>query len=121
VSWQDRAHFFAISAQLMRRVLVDAARTRLAAKRGGQALRVTLENDLLAVDERGMDLVALDEALEQLSAISEREGRVVELRFFGGLSVEETAELLDVSPMTVMRDWKLAKTWLLRELGGSAP
>jgi len=120
VRWQNRAHFFAVSARLMRRILVDSARSRLYQKRGGGAPRVTLDEALLVGTERGKDLVALDDALQALSALDPRKGQVVELRYFGGLTVEETAEALHVSPDTVMRDWKLAKVWLLRELGRSA-
>ena len=116
VRWQNRAHFFAISAQLMRRILVDSARSRKYAKRGGQAQRLSLDEALLIPEERGADLVALDDAMSALAAVDLRKSRVVELRFFGGLSVEETAEVLKVSPETVMRDWRLAKVWLRREL-----
>jgi len=114
--WQNRAHFFAISAQLMRRILVDFARRRNFLKRGGEAQQVSLDEALVIANARDSDLVALDEALSELAAIDPRQSRVVELRFFGGLSVEETAEVLNVSPDTVMRDWKVAKLWLLREL-----
>jgi RNA polymerase sigma factor (TIGR02999 family) len=119
VRWQNRAHFFGVAAQLMRRILVDFARDRRRLKRGGGALQVSLgEAEPVAVD-RAEDLVALDEALGALTAVDPRKARVVELRFFGGLSVEETAEVLAVSAETVMRDWRLAKVWLLRELGGA--
>ncbi len=121
VRWQDRAHFLGISARLMRRVLVDHARSRGYRKRGGGAERVTLTEGLLLSAEPVMDVVALDRALEALAAIDARKGRVIELRFFGGLSVEETAEVLHVSPDTVKRDWRLAKLWLLRELEGERP
>jgi RNA polymerase sigma factor (TIGR02999 family) len=117
VQWQNRAHFFAMSARLMRRILVDFARARRYQKRGGGAPDVSLDDALLAGTERGRDLVALDDALQALAALDPRKSQVVELRFFGGLSVEESAEALQVSPETVMRDWKLAKVWLLRELG----
>jgi RNA polymerase sigma-70 factor (ECF subfamily) len=116
VNWQNRAHFLAMSARLMRRILVDHARARGYQKRGGGAGRVTFEEGLLVTNEPGQDLVALDDALEGLAKMDERKSRVVELRFFGGLTVEETAEALKVSPETVMRDWRLAKAWLLREL-----
>jgi len=116
VEWQDRSHFLAMAARLMRRVLVDHARTRLYQKRGGGAQRVTLVDDLGGSDERPHDLVALDEALEALERTNKRKAQVVELRFFGGLTVEETAHVLDVSADTVSRDWKLARAWLLREL-----
>jgi len=115
--WQDRAHFFAACAQIMRRILVDHARTRRAAKRGGGVEAVPLNEELVS-PERNSDLVAIDEALQALGKMDPRKGRVVELRFFGGLSVEETAEVLKVSSQTVLRDWRLAKAWLLRELGG---
>jgi RNA polymerase sigma factor (TIGR02999 family) len=118
VRWQDRAHFLGISARLMRRVLVDHARSRGFRKRGGGAQRVTLDEGLVASPEPALDLVALDRALETLAAADARKGRVIELRFFGGLSVEETAEVLHVSPQTIKRDWRLAKLWLLRELDG---
>jgi RNA polymerase sigma-70 factor (ECF subfamily) len=118
VRWRNRAHFFAVSAQLMRRILVDFARKRRYQKRGGEARQVSLDEALVVAPERGADLVALDEALNALAAVDRRKSQVVELRFFGGLSVEEAAEALGVSPDTVMRDWKLAKTWLLRELSG---
>jgi RNA polymerase sigma-70 factor (ECF subfamily) len=121
VHWQNRAHFFAVSAQLMRRILVDFARSRDRLKRGGQVLQVSLAESMIVPQERGADLAALDEALESLAAIDERKAKVVELRFFGGLSVEETAEVLSVSADTVMRDWKTAKVWLLRELSGATP
>ena len=116
VKWQNRAHFFAICAQLMRRILVDFARSRGYQKRGGDATRVDLDEALLITPEPGANLVALDQALQRLAEVDERKSRVVELRFFGGLSVKEDAEVLKVSADTVMRDWKLAKVWLLREL-----
>src|SRR5262245_45783162 len=118
VRWESRAHFFAVSAQLMRRILVDYARSRNRAKRGGMAQRVSLEEAAVFSVERAPDLVALDDALDALAKIDERKGRVVELRFFGGLSMAETAEVLKVSPDTVLRDWRLAKSWLLHELEG---
>jgi len=117
VNWQNRAHFFAISAQLMRRILVDAARARGYRKRGGGVAKVTLDERLMGRQEKGKDIVALDDALKTLAGVDPRMSQVVELRFFGGLSVEETAEVLKVSPDTVLRDWKLAKTWLAREMG----
>jgi RNA polymerase sigma-70 factor (ECF subfamily) len=117
VRWQNRAHFFAVSAQLMRRILVDFARERNYLKRGGGALQVSLtEAEALSL-ERNDDLVALDQALARLSQFDDRKARVVELRFFGGISVKEASEVLKVSEETVMRDWRLAKVWLLRELG----
>jgi RNA polymerase sigma factor (TIGR02999 family) len=121
VRWQNRAHFFAVSAQLMRRILVDFARSRNYKKRGGNAVQVSLDEALAISPERGADLVALDDALTALAEIDERKSRVVEMRFFGGLSIEEVAEVLKVSPDTVMRDWRLAKVWLLRELSGEKP
>jgi RNA polymerase sigma factor (TIGR02999 family) len=115
--FSDRAHFFGVSAQLMRRILVDFARSRPRA-REGEARRVALDEALLvASDERGADLVALDEALEELAKLDARKSKIVELRFFGGLSVEETAEFMKLSPVTVMREWAKAKAWLYRELG----
>ncbi len=119
VRWQNRAHFFAVSAQLMRRILVDFARDRQYLKRGGGALQVSLGQAAFTV-ERGADLVALDEALTALAEVDPRKGQVVEMRFFGGLSIEEVAEVLKISKETVMRDWRLAKVWLLRELGREA-
>jgi RNA polymerase sigma factor (TIGR02999 family) len=116
VGWQNRAHLIAVSAQLMRRILVDFARAKGARKRGGGAQRITLDEAMVATPERGEDLVALDTALLALEAVEPRRSRVVELRFFGGLSVKETAEVLQVSTHTVMRDWQRAKLWLLREL-----
>ena len=116
VRWQNRAHFYGIAARLMRRILVDHARSRHYQKRGGGARRVSLEEALAVSEERAREVVALDEALEGLAAVDERKSRLVELRFFGGLSIEETAEVLGVSPGTVMRDWTLAKAWLRRAL-----
>ena len=116
VNWQNRAHFFAISAQLMRRILVDSARARGDQKRGGEIPKVTLDEALIGPQEKGQDLVALDDALKVLSGVDPRKSRVVELRFFGGLSVEETAEVLKVHANTVLRDWRLAKMWLKREM-----
>ena len=116
VHWQNRAHFFGVSAQLMRRILVDMARARQQQKRGGGARQIEFDETLLEAKTPGQDLVALDDALHSLAAMDERKSRVVELRFFGGLTVEETAEVLHISPETVMRDWKTAKVWLQREL-----
>jgi RNA polymerase sigma factor (TIGR02999 family) len=118
VRWQDRAHFLGISARLMRRVLVDHARARGYRKRGGGTQRVTLDEGLAIAPEPALDLVSLDRALEALAAVDVRKSRMIDLRFFGGLSVEETAEVLQVSLDTVKRDWRLAKLWLLRELEG---
>ena len=115
VRWQNRAHFFAVSAQLMRRILVDFARSRQYAKRGGNAPMLSLDQAPVAISDCA-ELVALDDALSALAAVDPRKSQVVELRFFGGLSVEETAEVLKVSVETVMRDWKLARVWLRREL-----
>jgi RNA polymerase sigma factor (TIGR02999 family) len=114
--WQNRAHFFAISAEIMRRILVDAARARASAKRGGRSVRVSFDEGMLMADGRDPELLALDDALEQLTLFDSRKAKVVELRFFGGLSVEETAEVLHISPQSVMRDWKLAKAWLTRNM-----
>ena len=116
VHWKNRAHFFALSAQLMRRILVDRARSRRYAKRGGGANRISFDETMVFSPERGADLIALDEALEKLAAIDVRKGKVVELRFFGGLSVDETAEALGVSAVTVMREWSMAKAWLYNSL-----
>jgi RNA polymerase sigma-70 factor, ECF subfamily len=116
VNWQDRAHFFAISAQMMRRILVDAARARRAGRRGGGAHVLNLDENIDGVWLRDRKLVDLDEALELLAQFDPRKAKVVEMRFFGGLSVEETAEVLKTSSKTVMRDWSLARAWLLREL-----
>ncbi len=116
VRWQDRAHFFAVSAQVMRRILVDVARARQKLKRGAGAMHVSLDEALIVSHAPSPALLALDDALDALAQVDPRKSRVVELRFFGGLSVEETAEALNVSAITVMRDWSLAKTWLLREL-----
>jgi RNA polymerase sigma factor (TIGR02999 family) len=118
VDWHDRSHFFAMAARVMRRVLVEWARARHYQKRGGSAVRVTLVDDLLAVGGRGEDLVALDDALDALTKVDARKSRVVELRFFGGLSVEETAGVLGVSTDTITRDWNFARSWLKRELSG---
>ena len=118
VQWQDRAHFLAVSARVMRHILVDHARARRYQKRGGDAARVTFDEALVVTQELNTDLVALDDALETLAKFDERKSRVIELRFFGGLSVEETASVLKVSPATVMGDWRLAKAWLKREMRG---
>jgi RNA polymerase sigma factor (TIGR02999 family) len=120
VHWQNRTHFFAVSAQLMRRILVDIARARGYQKRGGGTQRITLNEALVGPQEKGWDLVALDDALKALAVNDARKSRVVELRFFGGLSVDETAEVLKVSPETVKRDWKMAKAWLARDMGKAA-
>jgi len=116
VQWQNRAHFFGIAAQMMRRILVDYARSRTNAKHGGGAPRVSFDDVQMFSPERPDDVVALDEALKGLAALDQRKSQIVELRFFGGLSIEETAEVLGVSPGTVMRDWTLAKAWLRRAI-----
>ena len=118
VSWQNRAHFLAMAARLMRRILVDAARAKRNQKRGGGGIRVTFDEGLAVANQDGHDLVAINDALEALARVDERKSRVIELRFFGGLSVDETAVALRVSPDTVTRDWRIARTWLLRELRG---
>ena len=117
VSWQDRAHFFALSAQMMRRILVNYALARGTRKRGGAVRHVSLNEDLVVSSSRDSEIVELDAALESLAKFDARKARTVELRFFAGLSVEETAVALKVSPQTVLRDWKLSKTWLAREMG----
>jgi len=125
VDWQDRAHFFAVSAQMMRRILIDKARAREAAKRGGgfqlvnHSTAVNFDEIPDVGNQRGEDLIALDEALNVLAQMNPRHARVIELRFFGGLTVEEAASVLGISPQSVMRDWKLAKAWLTRELTSS--
>ncbi|HXI26667.1 MAG TPA: sigma-70 family RNA polymerase sigma factor [Pyrinomonadaceae bacterium] len=119
VHWRNRAHFFGIAAQMMRRILVDHARRRRYAKRGGDACRVSLDEALIVSAQRTAEVLALDDALRALAEIDERKGQIVELRFFGGLSIEETAEVLKVSPGTVMRDWTLAKAWLRKEMTAS--
>jgi RNA polymerase sigma factor (TIGR02999 family) len=116
VAWKGRAHFFALSARLMRRILVDFARSRRYQKRGGRIIDVSLDELGIASAKKDASLVALDEALSRLSDIDARKGQVVELRFFGGLSVEETAAMLNISRDTVLRDWKMARLWLLREI-----
>jgi len=120
VHWKNRAHFFALSAQLMRRILVDHARKRNYVKRGGGANKITFDEVMVVSPGRGKDLVALNDALERLAAIDGRKSRVVELRFFGGLSVEETGEVLGVSPLTVKRDWSMAKAWLYNSLNNES-
>ena len=116
VRWQNRAHFYGIAAEMMRRILVDHARKRNAAKRGGDAIKVTLNEAVQPAAETNFDLIAVDEALTKLAALDEQQARVVELRFFGGLNVEETAEVLGISDRTVKRDWSVAKAWIRREL-----
>lgn len=118
VNWQGRTHFLAISARIMRRVLVEAARARQYQRRGAGAARVTLDEALLVVETPGVDVIALSDALDELGKIDKRKSRVVELRYFGGMTVEETAEVLAISPETVARDWKVAKAWLRRRIEG---
>jgi RNA polymerase sigma factor (TIGR02999 family) len=120
VDWQHRAHFFAVSATMMRHILLDRARRRVASKRGGGLARVNLDEIPDVSSGKARELIALDDALNALAAIDARKARVIELRFFGGLSVEETAEVPKISVDTVMRDWKLARAWLLTELSGEA-
>ena len=116
VHWQNRAHFFGIAAQIMRRILLNYARDQTRVKRGGGATQVSLSKASILSREKSNELITLDEALQRLEAVDQRKSRVVELRYFGGLSVEETAEVLDVAPVTVLRDWKYAKAWLAREI-----
>lgn len=118
--WRDRAHFMAIAAQAIRRVLIDHARRRLAAKRGGDRCHLTLHEDVASPDEREIDLAALDDALDRLATLNDRQARVVELRFFGGLSIEDAAHVLGVSRATVVDDWTVARAWLSRELSADA-
>jgi RNA polymerase sigma-70 factor (ECF subfamily) len=118
VRWQDRAHFFAVSARLMRRTLVDHARRDRAGKRGGRAITVSLDETAVVSQQRSAELIAIDEALTRLAERDERKSQIVELRFFGGLSVEETAEVLTISPRTVKREWSLARAWLYCALTG---
>jgi len=116
VTWQNRAHFFAIAAQMMRRILVDHARGRNTGKRGEGICRVPLHEELVGGDQRDVDIIALDEALTNLAKFDPQQSRIVELRFFAGLSIEDTSEVLKVSPATVKRDWAMAKAWLYREM-----
>lgn len=120
LNWKDRTHFFAIAATQMRRILIDYARSRRAVKRGGETRQVSLDEQMLACGGDRIDLLALDEALKRLKALDPRKAQVVELRFFGGLSVEETASMLGVSSDTVLRDWRLARSWLYRELSSQS-
>src|SRR6478735_5803864 len=117
-NWQNRTHFVAVAAQLMRRIMVDHARQRRALKRGGGALKVTLDETALVTETRAAELLALDEALENLAAFDSRKSKIVEMRYFGGLTVEEIAEVLKIHPNTVMRDWSAAKAWLYAALSG---
>ena len=118
-NWQSRAHFFGVAAQAMRHILVDYARSKNSEKRGGLAEKITLADNLVTSENRSEEIVALDDALKQLAILDERKSRVVEMKFFGGLNIEEIAEVLKLSPETVKRDWKFARTWLLRELAGA--
>ena len=120
-NWQNRTHFMAVAAQLMRRIMVDHARKRCSLKRGGDALRVTLDDAALVTEKRSEELLALDEALERLTAEDPRKSRIVELRYFGGLTEEETAAFLKLSDRTVRREWRMARTWLYRALSGKEP
>ncbi len=115
-SWQNRAHFFGIAAQMMRRILVDHARTHNAARRGEGACKVTLDEEIAGVEQRDINVLAVDEALTRLAQFDAQQSRIVELRFFAGLSIEDTSEVLKVSPATVKRDWAMAKAWLYREM-----
>lgn len=119
VHWQNRAHFFGIAAQMMRRILVDHARTKKRAKRGGSDIRVSFSEATLKAPDQDLDIVALDEALEHLAEIDEQQSKIVELRFFSGLTVEETAEVMGISAATVKRNWSMAKAWLHREISGA--
>ena len=116
MNWQNRAHFLAMAARLMRRILVDSARARRSHKRGGGAVRVSFSEELAVTESKGLDVLGLNDALDALADLDERKSRVVELRFFGGLSVAETAAVLGISGETVMRDWKVARAWLMREM-----
>ncbi len=120
VHWQNRAHFYGIAAELMRRILVDRARRRRRIKRGGDAALITLDQDIAFLEQPAVDVVAIDEVLNKLAEFDKRKARIVELRFFGGLEVEETAAFLEISERTVMREWKLAKAWLHRELSNES-
>lgn len=120
-AWQNRTHFFAIAATSMRQILVERARARNAAKRGGSQMRITLDEAVAAGREKSIDLLALDEALTRLAVMDPEQARIVELRFFGGLSIEETAEAMGISPATVKRSWSMAKAWLKREMQGEEP
>jgi RNA polymerase sigma factor (TIGR02999 family) len=120
VHWQNRAHFYGIAAELMRRILVDRARRRRRIKRGGDAARITLDQDIALLEQPAVDVIAIDEVLTKLAHIDKRKARIVELRFFGGLEVEETAAFLEISERTVMREWKMAKAWLHRELSNES-
>jgi len=116
-NWQNRAHFFGIAGQMMRRVLIDYARGKQAAKRGGGGIQVTLDDAMATAEARGIDLLELDEALSRLAELDSQQAKVVELRYFAGLGIEQTAEALQISPATVKREWAMARAWLKRELG----
>jgi RNA polymerase sigma factor (TIGR02999 family) len=120
-NWENRTHFIAATAQLMRRIIVDYARERCSLKRGGGALKISLDDAALVAETRSEELLALDEALEKLAAQDPRKNQIVELRYFGGLTVEETAAFLKLSPRTVKREWRMAKAWLYRALSGQEP
>lgn len=120
ISWQNRAHFYGVASSMMRRVLIDHARAHTREKRGGAAVRLSIEDVQIPLEQRAADLVALDEALDELAKFDERKCRIIEMRFFGGLSDEEIAEVLGVSTRTVLRDWKTARLWLYRELSSTA-
>jgi RNA polymerase sigma factor (TIGR02999 family) len=121
VRWNDRVHFFAVAAQLMRRILVDHARKRRAGKRGGEAITLSLDEQPAPAKKRALDVLALDDALNELARMNAQHGRIVEMRFFAGLSIEETAQAMGISPATVKRDWAVARAWLYRELARTAP
>jgi RNA polymerase sigma factor (TIGR02999 family) len=121
IPWENRAHFFGIAARLMRQILVDEARRRSSAKRGGGTIQVPLDEAATAMEQQSVNVMALDDALRRLEKIDERKSRIVELRFFGGLSIEETAQVLKVSPGTVMRDWTFTRAWLRKEMSGECP
>jgi RNA polymerase sigma factor (TIGR02999 family) len=120
-AWQNRAHFFGIAARIMRQILVEHARGRNADKRGGHALRIELDDSLALAQQDDVDVIALDQALQQLSELDAQQGRIVELRFFAGLTIEDTSEVLGISPATVKRDWVTARAWLFRAMKGEAP
>lgn len=120
VEWKDRAHFFAVSAQVMRHILVDHARRHRSVKRGAGATHIALDDGAVVIQQRAAEFVALDAALDRLAEVDERKSRVVELRFFGGLTVDETAEVMKLSPITIKREWRAARAWLLREIGGDS-
>lgn len=119
VRWNDRVHFFAVAAQLMRNILVDHARMKKAKKRGGESITLVFDQDMATSRGRELDLIALDDALNHLASLDERQCRIVELRFFGGLSIDETSQVLEISPATVKREWATARLWLLREISRS--